>query len=130
MDPKIVARKGISRLLLGSGRTKAWEKADRHFHESHKICEMCGLPAGSLGAFDMPLAKDQEQLEAHDVFPYHKMSSEQQNDYGFIIKNLIMLHHFEHHHIAHGGDPTCQLYNPNIRQDAAYVLASMKSCIH
>ena len=118
----ILARKGLARLLFGSGRTPTWDQADKDYHASHTTCEMCGLPRGSLGSLDGS-SGTQEQLEAHDVQPYHTLTPEQQNDYSFIMSNFIMLHHFEHHHIAHNGDPKCLEYNPDIRQIAAYALA-------
>lgn len=117
-------RRGLARRLFGSGRTPAWEKADKDYHTAHKTCEMCGLRAGPIGApFDTQV-NDSGHLEAHDVQPYHLLTKEQQNDYAFIMTNFIMLHWHEHRRIAHCGDPNCLKYNPNIRTLAAIVMAS------
>jgi hypothetical protein len=118
---KVLARRGMARLLLGSGRTPAWDQADKDYHATHKTCEMCGTPVGSLGGFD-GASNDQMMLEAHDVQPYHTLTDAQKNDYNFILSNLIMLHRFEHHRYAHRCDPKCGKFDPRIRELAAVVL--------
>ena len=123
----ILARKGLMRVLFGSGRTQAWDQADSDYHAAHKTCEMCGLPAGPFGGLDGD-AGIQEQLEAHDVVPYHTLTTTQQNDYNFIYNNFILLHHFEHHQIGHCGDPECYKYNPDVRQVAAVILSNTQNC--
>jgi hypothetical protein len=113
-------------------RTVAWTQAAADFHNAHDTCEMCGSKEGSLNVPDAKLdgaTGDQCNLEAHDVLPYHKLTTAQQNDYDFILANFIMLHHFEHHRFAHGCDPECWHYNPNIRQLAALMLAARSSCV-
>jgi len=121
------ARRGLSRMLLGSGRSPAWDQADKDYRAAHPNCEMCGLPAGALGQLDGAEGV-QANIEAHDVQPYHTLTVQQQNDYNFLMGNLIALHHFEHHHIAHCGDPDCLQYDPLIRQAAAYVLSQRTNC--
>jgi hypothetical protein len=123
----VTARRGFSALLLGSGRTPAWNKADRDYRAAHPNCEMCGIPKGSLGKLDGQPGT-QENIEAHDVKPWHLLTKQQQNDYNFLYANMIALHHFEHHHEAHCGDPNCLQYNPNIRAIAAQVLAARTTC--
>ena len=128
---RVNARRGFARAILVSGRTPAWDQADADFHATHKTCEMCGSPQGTLNVpgaqLDGP-GGDQCYLEAHDILPYHLMTPEQQNDYTFILSNFIMLHHFEHHRIAHCCDPYCLAYDPNIRDVAAAVLAAKANC--
>jgi len=125
----ILARRGLARLLFGSGRTPAWDAADKKYHQDHKTCEMCDLPAGPLGGWDTKLNNgNQTVLEAHDVRPYHLLTPAQQNDEQFIYDNLIMLHWFEHRRDAHCGDPNCLQYNPKIRVTAAVVLAARSAC--
>jgi hypothetical protein len=124
---QIKARTGLLRVILGSGRTAAWNKADKDFHKTHHTCEMCGSKAGTLGGLDGATGV-QANLEAHDVQPYHTLTPAQQNDYNFILSNFIMLHHFEHHRIAHCLDPYCYCYDPNIRTLAATMLAAKASC--
>jgi hypothetical protein len=118
----VTARRGIARLLLGSGRTPAWDKADKDYHATHKTCEMCGSPAGSLGGPYDGTQGSQTMLEAHDVQPYHTLTYAQKNDYNFILSNFIMLHRFEHHRYAHCCDPECGKFDPKIRELAAAVL--------
>lgn len=127
-DP-IQPRRGLMRKLLGSGRTPNWERADRDYHAKQQTCEMCGGKAGPIGPpFDTQV-NNSGHLEAHDVQPYHLLTTEQQNDYDFIMSNFIMLHWHEHRRIAHAGDPDCLMYNPNIREMAAYILAQKKNAI-
>jgi hypothetical protein len=131
MGLSVLARRGLLRRILGSGRTAAWDQAVHDYHAKHKTCEMCGLPAGTLRTPTVNLdgqPGSQEQLEAHDVQPYHTLTPKQQNDYRFIYGNLIMLHHFEHHHIAHCGDPECLRFNPQIRVIADWVMKAQVSC--
>lgn len=125
---RITARRGLARTLFGSGRSSAWDRADKDYKIAHPICEMCGLPRGSLGGLDGAEGV-QANMDAHDVHPYHLLTEEQKNDYDFLMGNLISLHHFEHHHCAHGGDPECLKYNPQIREIAAYVLASRSGLV-
>jgi hypothetical protein len=125
--PKVTARRGLMGTLFGSGRNPTWDKADRDYHATHKTCEMCGVQGGALGGLDGAPGV-QTQLEAHDVQPYHTLTHAQQNDYNFIMANFIMLHHLEHHRIAHCGDPNCYQYNPKIRETAAVVLANRVNC--
>jgi hypothetical protein len=116
------------RILLGSGRTPEWDKASKDYHATHKTCEMCGLSAGSLGKLDGKTGV-QAQLECHDKNPYHKLADTQKNDYDFLMTNFICLHHFEHHRIAHAGDPSCLKYLPDIENVAASVLVAMKGVV-
>jgi hypothetical protein len=125
---RVLARQGLARWLFGSGRTPAWDAADKRYHQNHSTCEMCGLPAGPLGPPFDTKPGNQTVLEAHDVLPYHLLTPQQQNDEQFIYNNFIMLHWFEHRRDAHCGDPKCLQYNPNIRELAAYVLAARVSC--
>lgn len=123
----ILPRYGLARTLFGSGRTPAWDRAEKDYHTAHTTCEMCGVKGGPLGGLD-GAPGIQTQLEAHDVHPYHLLTPEQQNDYNFIMSNFIMLHHLEHHRIAHCGDPNCLQFNPKIRVTAAVVLAARTAC--
>jgi hypothetical protein len=88
---------------------------------------MCGLPAGSLGKLDGATGV-QSQIDEHDVKPWHLLTKEEQNDETFLYSNLMSIHHFSHHHIAHCGDPNCLQYNPKIREIGAYVLDARSSC--
>jgi hypothetical protein len=123
-----LARTGFMRWLLGSGRTPAWDAADKRYHQDHSMCEMCGLPAGPLGPPFDTKPGNQTVLEAHDVLPYHKLTPAQQNDEQFIYNNFIMLHWFEHRRIAHCGDPNCLEYDPGIRDVAKVVLTARQNC--
>jgi hypothetical protein len=127
MEKSVLARKGLARHLLGSGRTPIWDKAEADYRAAHTTCEMCGSTAGANGALD-GAPGDQLELDAHDVFPYHLMTPTQQSDYNFLMSNFIVLHHLEHHRIAHCSDPNCLKYNPGIRQLAATVLAARSQC--
>lgn len=118
----------MRRRKLLTKRTPVWDRANKDYHATHKLCEMCGLPAGHLGKLD-GTPGTQEAIENHDKLPYHKLSEAQKNDYDFIMGNLIALHSFEHKHIAHGGDPNCYKYNPDIAEVAALVLVARKDLV-
>lgn len=108
------------RLLLGSGRTKAWNRANTRKHVAQKTCEMCGLAARF---------EKSGPLENHDAeVPYHLMTDTQKNDEQFIYDNLLTLHHFEHRADGHCGDPNCLRYNPDIRAFAAISLDYKQYC--
>lgn len=123
----VVARRGLAAFLFGSGRSPAWNKADRDYRKAHPLCEMCGVKGGPLGDLDGAPGV-QTNIEAHDVHPWHLLTDMQKNDYNFLMGNLISLHHLEHHRVAHCGDPNCYEYNPNIRTVAAQVLAAKSAC--
>lgn len=101
-------------------RSPAWFKADAAYRAARPRCELCGLPGGPLGCLD-GVDSLQSNIEAHDVIPYHLLSVDQKNSFDFLMTNLISLHHFEHHHIAHLGDPDCRNFLPQIRSLAAAI---------
>jgi hypothetical protein len=125
---RIVARQGGFWFnVLGSGRTPAWDAAKARRRQDYPNCEMCGLPGGSLGGLDGKPGT-QEIIEFHDVKPWHLLTEEEQNDQNFLYENGMNLHHFEHHHDAHCGDPKCLQYNAKIREIGAIVLQERANC--
>ena len=96
----------LRRFIIESKRPTAWKQASRWYKHDHPACEMCG---------------DSKQLEAHDIYPFHKWPFPDKVSYDEWYLNLISLCHTDHRRHAHCRDPDCMLYQPAIREIAMFI---------
>lgn len=103
----------IRRWIIETKRTDAWKQASHDWKQLHPVCAICD------GIND---------LEAHDVIPYHTLPDAATKTYEWWMDNMITLCHRDHRAHAHCSDPNCLLFNPRIRELATAVQPFRQYC--
>jgi len=92
---------------VSAKRSDKWPTVERHFLEANPTCAACG---------------GKNRLNVHHCMPFHLDPAKELDPTNLIT--LCMGDKECHLHIGHGG--SFKQYNPNVRQDAAEVLAHPK----
>jgi 5-methylcytosine-specific restriction endonuclease McrA len=91
---------------ISAKRSPKWEKFEKEFLAKYPTCAACG---------------GKENLQAHHCIPFHHDSSLELNESNIIT--LCMAKGFDDHiYVGHGGN--FKMFNPNVRADAAKLLAN------
>lgn len=90
---------------VSAKRSDKWPTVEKHFLADHPACEACG---------------DTIRLNVHHCLPFHLYPEKELDPTNLIT--LCMGEKECHLHIGHGG--SFKQYNPNVRKDAAEVLAN------
>jgi 5-methylcytosine-specific restriction enzyme A len=99
-----LVRHALRDVGTGAKRSSHWPTVEKHFREGHPTCAACG---------------SKNRLNVHHCKPFHLDPSLELDPNNLIT--LCMDTKECHLHIGHGG--SFKQYNPNVRKDAAEVLA-------
>jgi hypothetical protein len=94
-------------------RPNIWRKAASDWKKSNPLCAICN---------------GTDDIEAHDVRPYHVIPNPESKTRDFWYGNFITLCYHDHRSIGHCADPKCDRYNPRIRDIASAVGNFRASC--